>query len=877
MICSARRWFGFVAPVLWFALLFAAPCSSADLPGPDLLRTLSGLESRGTPGELLAALTAGGLESKAPAAGSDFSVFKTVTGWRQQVLGGISSEIRPAEVGDAVWKLWLLIALNLDQWHQAHLGKTAQLDGYFSEDAGRLAQLIERHFQTAFDGGRSFSGSDLSGMLSEAPNANFDRTHWMDLFGNRLEPEMARRMAAEDRVRLAVWAPNRSPGPAVILIETPPSLRERFKAQGKVRGESGLPGYLGANLLFLRMEVSGQIGVRHEIDHRARVRRRQAAEWHDHFVHLLTYREEAGAAPEDSALNSSRLLPHRIASLVADGTISYGEEDALIQFIVREGRSGGGSVSEGAAAEIIQRARQIRPGHPFPTLAEALGTVYETAFFLRHQQADEPVEAILNRLDRHDRPGSGLREAVTQAVARIQAVGVAQFGQRQAEALAQELYDASEAAGRSAEELQVERFGTDRNRATVEQAIREANPGSIAYYTHSEEGGANFFFFQFDEGTGGVSLLERFQRQAGRWADRGITRFDVTRSDEPDSSIQGTRYADPNKYSPRAPHFKIVGHAPAGVTASVVENGLRELLFYRRGADRGDRRLDHRLFLAHRLGTALRQGLPVVQDEAAVTAFLAALPVGADRGTLGEAEAGKILGAAKRIQAGRALGSPQEAALVVQEAIHFRQTSAFAFENGSAPAARALLARIDRNEPTDGLLARGLGFVTEQLAAGDGQVDQAALAGELYARYRKPTEAAPAGNAWQATWQKIPAEPLRLIFRPENAGLAILVPAEGVELRVIAADDEYAGALIGARPDLEGRIILPEIGDVEGAVRRAHRELGGGATEVSLVLNHESRSVFQAQLTGWLSQFDWEGVDPTNRSLQAAILLGSGA
>jgi hypothetical protein len=101
----------------------------------------------------------------------------------------------------------------------------------------------------------------------------------------------------------------------------------------------------------------------------------------------------------------------------------------------------------------------------------------------------------------------------------------------------------------------------------------------------------------------------------------------------------------------------------------------------------------------------------------------------------------------------------------------------------------------------------------------------------------------------------------KLIFRPENAGLALLLPAEGVQARIIVGSSEQRRLLLEIRPDLEGAILpLEEFDSVESAVEfaRSDSQLGPDATEVPLVLSRRSRPLLRWQIETWLRPFPWK-------------------
>ena len=108
--------------------------------------------------------------------------------------------------------------------------------------------------------------------------------------------------------------------------------------------------------------------------------------------------------------------------------------------------------------------------------------------------------------------------------------------------------------------------------------------------------------------------------------------------------------------------------------------------------------------------------------------------------------------------------------------------------------------------------------------------------------------------------KKAPVNLFKLIFRPENAGLALLLPAEGVQARIIVGSSQQRDILLEIRPDLEGAILPLEefYGDVERAVEFARSQLGSDATEVQMVLSQRSRPLLRWQIESWLRPFPWK-------------------
>ncbi len=103
--------------------------------------------------------------------------------------------------------------------------------------------------------------------------------------------------------------------------------------------------------------------------------------------------------------------------------------------------------------------------------------------------------------------------------------------------------------------------------------------------------------------------------------------------------------------------------------------------------------------------------------------------------------------------------------------------------------------------------------------------------------------------------QETPVAPLELIFRPENAGLALLVPREGVKVRIIVADAEQSAVIESRRPDLAGSFIsIEDVGSLETALTFARQELGSEAREVTEIL--DKRTLAQ-KVKLWLQQFPW--------------------
>lgn len=129
-------------------------------------------------------------------------------------------------------------------------------------------------------------------------------------------------------------------------------------------------------------------------------------------------------------------------------------------------------------------------------------------------------------------------------------------------------------------------------------------------------------------------------------------------------------------------------------------------------------------------------------------------------------------------------------------------------------------------------------------------------------------------SVWRAG--ALPEEPLKIIFRPENAGLAFFLPKEGVVPRIVVADLAQRTALSDLRPDLAGAFIqADESGGVEAALRQARQELGKGAIEVNLDLSHHPATL-AAQIQSWLKRFPWKAPRLTDQ-VRDAVLAGTQA
>ena len=129
-------------------------------------------------------------------------------------------------------------------------------------------------------------------------------------------------------------------------------------------------------------------------------------------------------------------------------------------------------------------------------------------------------------------------------------------------------------------------------------------------------------------------------------------------------------------------------------------------------------------------------------------------------------------------------------------------------------------------------------------------------------------------SAWRPGAQG--ESPLRIIFRPENAGLAFLLPERGVDVRVVVADLAQHNILLDLRPDLAGRFIqADESGGVDAALRQARQELGWGAIEVNLDLSHNPATL-AAQIQRWLKRFPWKHAKLTDQ-VTDAVLAGTQA
>ncbi len=127
---------------------------------------------------------------------------------------------------------------------------------------------------------------------------------------------------------------------------------------------------------------------------------------------------------------------------------------------------------------------------------------------------------------------------------------------------------------------------------------------------------------------------------------------------------------------------------------------------------------------------------------------------------------------------------------------------------------------------------------------------------------RQPAAGLARGDARPESGLKnAPTSLYKLIFRPENAGLALLLPEEGVQARIIVGSWEQRRILLEIRSDLEGAILpLEEFDSVESAVEfaRSDSQLGSDATEVQMVLSQRSRPLLLWQIETWLRPFPWK-------------------
>ena len=100
------------------------------------------------------------------------------------------------------------------------------------------------------------------------------------------------------------------------------------------------------------------------------------------------------------------------------------------------------------------------------------------------------------------------------------------------------------------------------------------------------------------------------------------------------------------------------------------------------------------------------------------------------------------------------------------------------------------------------------------------------------------------GNSWTTP------SPPKYLFRPENAGLALLLP-EGSTLKIVVANREQADMLKKLRPTLAKDILIPErFGAVAAKLAEARQLLGDGFVEVDLTLD-SNRYVLFEQAQGW--------------------------
>ncbi|MCM8794707.1 MAG: hypothetical protein NC819_02750, partial [Candidatus Omnitrophica bacterium] len=117
---------------------------------------------------------------------------------------------------------------------------------------------------------------------------------------------------------------------------------------------------------------------------------------------------------------------------------------------------------------------------------------------------------------------------------------------------------------------------------------------------------------------------------------------------------------------------------------------------------------------------------------------------------------------------------------------------------------------------------------------------------------------------------------LKFIFRPDNAGLALLVP-KGMEknIRIVFATPQQARYLLSQRPSLAGTFVsLDDFDSVESAVLFLKSQPGWlEATDVKDILPRDFEAL-RHQIEAWLAPFDWEMPDLRDGVLEA-ILFGS--
>ncbi len=174
-------------------------------------------------------------------------------------------------------------------------------------------------------------------------------------------------------------------------------------------------------------------------------------------------------------------------------------------------------------------------------------------------------------------------------------------------------------------------------------------------------------------------------------------------------------------------------------------------------------------------------------------------------------------------------------------------------------------------EYTNRLTARAL----EQAIQGSLPPEQAALPVRL-GRYRNlrvdmqsPAEISagmklkiafrPQVDSTQNPLKEAATSPYKLIFRPENAGLALLLGRQEVEARIVVGSEKQENVLLEFRPDLAGSIVPGyKFTSIDLAVEIARLALGPDATEVREILDPRDRAVLWNQIETWLHPFPWK-------------------
>ncbi len=138
----------------------------------------------------------------------------------------------------------------------------------------------------------------------------------------------------------------------------------------------------------------------------------------------------------------------------------------------------------------------------------------------------------------------------------------------------------------------------------------------------------------------------------------------------------------------------------------------------------------------------------------------------------------------------------------------------------------------------------------------------------------RPVAGEPTASAVpEAVWRYgIPKIPVDFILGPRVAGLALLLPKEGVDFRIIVGSPEQyeeVRKLIQQRRDFAGKIIAG-FGDltVGAAISKARYELGGSAIEVEADIfdvknpnDPAGQITLQRNIAGWLLHYDLEARD----------------